>query len=86
MGTATTVTARVIGANIRQMRRERGWTQAELADAIRAESARTGDELPIDRSAIAHWEAGRFEPALRYRPILCALFNVDARLLFPQVA
>ena len=37
-----------IGARIRTVRRERGWTQDELAQAVR-----------VSRSAVAQWETGR---------------------------
>lgn len=52
-------------------------TQADLAEAI---ATATGD--PLDRSAVAHWEKGRHEPALRHRKALAAVLGLPVSILF----
>lgn len=71
------ISARVWGQRIRTLRIERCLTQQDLADAI---SATTGETL--HRTAIAHWEKGRHEPALRHRKALAAALGLPVTILF----
>lgn len=81
-----TLRARMIGMQIRSRRREQGWTQAELVEAVINAAIEDGAELTLNRSAVAHWEAGRFEPALRYRRHIAKVLDTDQRTLFPNVS
>ena len=56
-------------------------TQQDLADAI---TNTTGD--PLHRTAIAHWEKGRHEPALRHRKALAAALGLPSTILFETPA
>lgn len=71
------INARVWGMRIRNTRSQRFMTQEDLAQAI---SAITGE--PLHRSAIAHWEKGRHEPAFRHRNAVAAALGVPASMLF----
>jgi transcriptional regulator with XRE-family HTH domain len=53
------------GMTIRELRKERGWTQAELA-------ARTG----ISHRAITKWETGGKHPSRIYRQVLASAFGI----------
>lgn len=48
---------------LRQERKRRGWTQAQLAE-----------RLQVRQSAISHWESGRERPALEHLLLLLILF------------
>lgn len=67
------------GRRIRHLRKKACLTQQGLADAI-VESS-DGD-LQLNRSAVAHWEKGDAEPALRYRRALAKALDTDFDLLF----
>lgn len=57
--------------SLREIRRKRGLTQAQVADAV-----------AVDQSAVAKWEAGASAPLKKYRPKLCALLGcTEAELL-----
>ena len=71
------ISSRVWGQRIRTLRKSRYLTQQDLADAI---AASTGDTL--HRSAVAHWETGRHEPALRHRRAIAVALGCPADLLF----
>lgn len=73
--------ARAWGIRIRTLRTQRCLTQQDLADAI-AEA--TGETL--DRSAVAHWETGRHEPALRHRRAIAGVLEVPVTILFEMPA
>ena len=55
-----------LGENIRFLRKEKGWTQANLAD-----------KLEVNRSLIGAYEDGRTEPRLATLQVLCHLFDVS---------
>lgn len=55
-----------LGNNIRFLRKEKSWTQADLAD-----------KLDVNRSLIGAYEDGRTEPRLATLQVLCHLFNVS---------
>ena len=58
---------------LRELREERGWTQAQLASMI--------DVAP---STVFNWEAGKFDPRLSQARDLAALFEVKLDdLVFP---
>lgn len=73
--------ARVWGLRIRTLRVEKCMTQADLAEAI---AAATGE--PLHRTAVAHWEKGRHEPALRHRKALAAVLGLPLSILFEAPA
>jgi transcriptional regulator with XRE-family HTH domain/DNA polymerase III delta prime subunit len=50
---------------LRNARRERGWTQSQLAD-----------ELSVGESTIRSWERGTRSPSLIYRQRICTLFQM----------
>lgn len=53
-----------LGGNIRHLRKERAWTQAQLAE-----------QLSVNRSLIGAYEDGRAEPKLKTLQFLCHLFK-----------
>lgn len=63
-------TTTVDGAKIAKRREMAGLTQLDLAR-----------KLGLDRSAIAHWEAGRKSPAAATFKRLCKALAVDAAAL-----
>lgn len=73
--------ARVWGLRIRTLRVEKCMTQQDLAAAI---AKATGD--PLHRTAVAHWEKGRHEPALRHRKALAAVLGLPVSILFEMPA
>lgn len=73
--------ARVWGQRIRTLRVEKCMTQQDLADAI---AQATGE--PLHRTAVAHWEKGRHEPALRHRKALAGVLGLPASILFETPA
>lgn len=74
--------ARMIGLNIRALRREQGMTQDRLAEKV-VQAARADDfDIALDRASVASWESGRREPALRYRPYIAEVLETSPRVLF----
>lgn len=76
----------MIALQVRGARREAGLSQTKLAELVVQAAADEGEEINLDRSAIAHWEAARYEPALRYRRFVARVLDRDIRTLFPNVA
>ncbi len=60
-------------SGLRQLRRQRGWTQAQLIDHLRAAAAQDGVRLPPARSLrimVSRWENGHVQPEKDYRHYL----------------
>lgn len=55
-----------IGDTISQLRKEKGWTQAELAS-----------KLLVSDKAVSKWESNKGEPSIEFLPILAQLFDVS---------
>ena len=55
-----------IGDTISQLRKEKGWTQAELAN-----------KLQVSDKAVSKWESNKGEPSIEFLPILAQLFDVS---------
>lgn len=64
-----------LAMQIRQMREERGWTQAELADRIE-----------VSRPYVSQWETGAREVTAKHREALAREFGVDPGLFASDVA
>jgi len=62
-----------LGKNLRFLRKQKGWTQAELAE-----------KLQVNRSLIGAYEEGRSEPRLTTLMLLCELFKVDVASLLQK--
>jgi transcriptional regulator with XRE-family HTH domain len=61
---------------IRQLRREAGWSQSELAERI-----------GVSKMSVSHWETGRNEPSARQLRALATAFNVPMEsILFEREA
>ena len=54
-----------IGDIIAKLRKEKGWTQNELAK-----------QLQVSDKAISKWESNKGDPSIEFLPILSQLFNV----------
>jgi DNA-binding XRE family transcriptional regulator len=68
-----------IGARIRDLRVERGWSQAELA----AELCKLSPHVAVTRESVSRWEAGRREPRPYSLRNLAAVLGVDVEDLLP---
>ena len=55
-----------IGDTISQLRKEKGWTQAELAS-----------KLLVSDKAVSKWESNKGEPSIEFLPKLAQLFDVS---------
>lgn len=78
--------AKLYGRLIKEAREAEGMTQAALAQAVVNAAADDGERLSLTAAAVCRWEAGRFEPALRYRPFICEALGVRHQSgLFPPV-
>lgn len=75
----------MIAERIHTARRDLGLSQQALADAIVEAAAADAEDINLDRSAVSRWEAGTFEPALRYRKYIARVLDRDRRELFPAV-
>ncbi|MEV2255818.1 helix-turn-helix domain-containing protein [Streptomyces sp. NPDC050147] len=62
-----------IGANIRRLREERGWSQARLAREV-CQSARVQGE-PIGRQEVSRWETGKRTPR-EWLPFIAAALGI----------
>lgn len=60
----------IIGSGIRELRREKGLSQPQLAAAI-----------GVSNGVISHWENGVNEPKASYIIALCKFFSVSADYL-----
>ena len=60
----------MIGKKLRELRKERGWTQEEL-----------GERLHIHRSTVSYWETGFTDPPLEMARALALLYGVSADYL-----
>ncbi|MFJ1748717.1 helix-turn-helix transcriptional regulator [Streptomyces sp. NPDC088116] len=71
-----------IGANIRRLREERGWSQARLAREVCRAARVTGE--PVGRQEVSRWETGKRTPRewLSFLAVVLGV-NVDA-LSVPQ--
>lgn len=67
-----------IGANIRRLREERGWSQARLAREICRAARVTGE--PVGRQEISRWETGKRTPR-EWLPFLAAALGVPVEAL-----
>lgn len=65
-------TLRLWGANLTRFRKFYGWTQDKVAE-----------ELDVDQSTIARWEAGLIEPRRHMKIRLAELYSTDVAILFP---
>lgn len=54
-----------IGDTIAKLRKEKGWTQNELAE-----------KLQVSDKAISKWESNKGDPSIEFLPIMAELFNV----------
>lgn len=57
---------KAIGAFIAVLRREKGWTQAEL-----------GETLGVTNKTVSRWETGTYLPDLSALPPLCSTLGID---------
>ena len=55
-----------IGDTISQLRKEKGWTQNELAEMLK-----------VSDKAISKWESNKGDPSIEFLPILAQLFDVS---------
>ena len=69
---------RDIGANIRRLREDRGWSQARLARAVCQAAGVVGD--PVGRQEISRWETGKRTPR-EWLPFLAAALGVTVDAL-----
>lgn len=67
-----------IGANIRRLREERGWSQARLAREVCRAARVTGE--PVGRQEISRWETGKRTPR-EWLPFLAAALGVSVEAL-----
>ncbi|MER6528132.1 helix-turn-helix transcriptional regulator [Streptomyces sp. NPDC001508] len=67
-----------IGANIRRLREERGWSQARLAREVCRAAQVTGE--PVGRQEISRWETGKRTPR-EWLPFLAAALGVPLEAL-----
>lgn len=74
-----TAEAQWTGLVIRQTRRGRGMTQADLALAV---SDRLGPAYAINQSTVSRWETGASSVSLRCRQALAAALGLDSTVLF----
>ncbi|WP_445394975.1 helix-turn-helix domain-containing protein [Streptomyces sp. LE64] len=68
----------VIGANIRRLRKQRGWTQARLAWELCRAAGVQGK--PVSAQEISRWKAGRRTPR-DWLPFLAAVLGVSVDVL-----
>ncbi|MFJ7419506.1 helix-turn-helix transcriptional regulator [Streptomyces uncialis] len=68
----------VIGANIRRLRKQRGWTQARLAWELCRAAGVQGK--PVSAQEISRWESGRRTPR-DWLPFLAAVLGVSVDVL-----
>lgn len=64
-------TSDAIGTNIAALRKEKGWTQEQLAE-----------KLSVSAQAISKWESGKSCPDIALLPTIAKLFGVTVDALF----
>jgi len=70
------------GCRLRQLRREAGWTQQQLADKLNYFAWTHGQgRTAVNADMVAKWERGVKGSSPRYRALLCQLFGVTAEQL-----
>jgi transcriptional regulator with XRE-family HTH domain len=70
------------GCRLRQLRREAGWTQQQLADKLNYFAWTHGQgRTAVNADMVAKWERGVKGISPRYRALLCQLFGVTAEQL-----
>ncbi|GAA1435908.1 hypothetical protein GCM10009601_62720 [Streptomyces thermospinosisporus] len=67
-----------IGANIKRLREQRGWSQARLAREVCQAAGVIGD--PVGRQEISRWETGKRTPR-EWLPFLAAVLGVPVDVL-----
>lgn len=67
-----------IGANIKRLREQRGWSQARLAHEVCRAAGVTGE--PVGRQEISRWERGKRTPR-EWLPFLAAALGVTVDVL-----
>ncbi|MFG3204831.1 helix-turn-helix transcriptional regulator [Streptomyces sp. NPDC048192] len=67
-----------IGANIKRLREQRGWSQARLAHEVCQAAGVIGD--PVGRQEISRWETGKRTPR-EWLPFLAAALGVSVDVL-----
>ncbi|MFZ3597606.1 helix-turn-helix transcriptional regulator [Streptomyces sp. BH104] len=67
-----------IGANIRRLREQRGWSQARLAREVCRAAAVVGD--PVGRQEVSRWETGKRTPR-EWLPCIAAALGVSVGAL-----
>ena len=63
--------AHSIGKTIAELRKEKGWTQVELAE-----------KLQVSDKAVSKWESGLTYPDVEIIPIIAGYFEVSMDILF----
>lgn len=86
MSPRPTIRSLMIAERIHTARRDLGLSQDALAALVIQAAADDGEDISLDRSAVSRWEAGTFEPALRYRKYIARVLDRDRRELFPAVS
>ena len=56
-----------IGQTIKNLRQQKGWTQAEL-----------GEKIGYSLQAVSAWERGQNRPDIQAIPVLCKIFDVTS--------
>src|SRR6185437_14025481 len=65
---------------LKALREERGWTQQDVAEQVsRLAWLRHHEHVGINADMVAKWERGNKRPRLRYRELLCLVFETDVR-------
>ena len=62
-----------VGENIARLRKEKGWTQAEL-----------GEKLGVSNQAVSKWESGMTMPDVMLLPVLADIFDIYIDQLFSR--
>ncbi|MFF8531012.1 helix-turn-helix transcriptional regulator [Streptomyces sp. NPDC015532] len=72
-----------IGANIKRLREQRGWSQARLAHEVCRTSGVIGD--PVGRQEVSRWETGKRTPR-EWLPFIAAALGVSVDVLRAPLA